>query len=130
MKIKIVNLSLTNSRDKLKVCIGNLNDFLQIKFSSSLEVAIKKCPEKTRVRFEKSRGLTSKIDSSKDPDRCSVLVWINEATHDKDVVLVHELIHVKQFVEDRMAMNDEPWPHELEAYFVSDLFTETKTILN
>lgn len=133
MKIKIVNLSLS-SRDKLKVCIGNVKDYFEIRYSCSWEKAKdKNLTLIRRIETGNVLGITSTIDLTSDPDGCCVFVWINEDAPvcNQEVTLVHELVHVKQKIEKRLRfdINEETWPRELEAYFISDLYKETREIL-
>ena len=133
MKIKIVNLSLS-SRDKLKVCVGNVKDYFEIRYSCAWEKAKDKNPTLIkRIEAGAVLGITSTIDQTKDPDGCCVFVWINEDAPvcNQEVTLVHELVHVKQKIEKRLRFdtNGETWPRELEAYFISDLYKETREIL-
>ncbi len=129
MKIKIVNLSLTDRGDKLKVCVGSIKNCLEIKYSTG------SYDESKEREFIKKRvtGHTCNLRRSLDPDGCGYFVWIeeNQPVQDQLVTLVHELIHVKQQIEDRLnfKIRGESWPRELEAYFVGDLFKEIKDII-
>lgn len=129
MKIKIVNLSFTNRRDKLKVCVGSIRNCLEIKYSNG---SYDKLKEREFIK-KGVVGHTCNLRRKLDPDGCEYFVWIeeNRPVQDQLATLVHELIHVKQHIEDRLdfKMREESWPRELEAYFIGDLYREIVDII-
>lgn len=123
MKIKIVTYW---PGKKLKVCIGNVRDFLNIKYNGSYSPA-----KELDFIKEGCTGYACNIKRDLDPDSCDLLVWIHE---DEPVnyqlsILTHELTHVKQFVESNKIKKNETWPMELEAYFIGDLYREIVDII-
>lgn len=77
-------------------------------------------------------GLTRKPEGSH-----TIFIWLNEPKIQNSdgmrtlgQTLLHELLHVKQYVEDLYFRPGEKWPTEFEAYYIQSMYEEACEKLN
>lgn len=126
MKIGIITEKISDK--KIKIVVGGVIDFLQV--YNYLEIG-EEVDEVEMIDHLNDFGLAAPLDNKRDPDGCDYILWINNilcknAGKTQESILVHELIHIIQFLfQDVFEIKARGKTlNELEARYMTALYQE------